>query len=102
MLRFCNFRLPPPPCEFTYAFSLHPLTSSRSTTVQILFFKEDMTETCFVNYYQSKNHKQRYKIKRILCKTIGKCRIKTPRKALGIKVTLSNCMGEWEWIILAV
>ena len=53
-----------------------------------------MTEIYFVNYYQSKNHKQCYKIKKLLCKAIGKCQIKTPERALGIKVALSNYTGE--------
>ena len=34
-----------------------------STSARILFFEEDITKTYFVNYYQSKNHKQRYTIK---------------------------------------
>ena len=49
---------------------------------------------CFVNYYQSKNHKQCYKIKKLLCKTIGKCQAKTPERALRIKVALSNFTEE--------
>ena len=47
-----------------------------------------------MNYYQSKNHKQCYKIKKLLCKTIGKCQAKTPERALRIKVALSNFTEE--------
>ena len=47
--------------------------------VWILFFKEDMADIYFVNYPQSKKHKQRYKIKELLYKAIGKFRIKTPK-----------------------
>ena len=46
-----------------------------------------------MNYYQSKNHKQRYKIKKSLHKAVAKCRIKTPRWALG---SLFNCTGDME------
>ena len=53
-----------------------------------------MTKIYFVNYYQSKNHKQRHQIKKLLYKAIGKCRIKTPRRAMKIKVALFNCTGQ--------
>ena len=75
MLRFCNFRPPPPPCMCPCAFSLHPLPAS--TSIRIWFFKEDMTD---------KNHKQRYRIKKLLYKATGKCWIKTPRRALGSRL----------------
>ena len=74
----------------TCAFSLHPLPFSMS--VRILTFKEDMTETYFVNYFQSKNHKKRYKKEKLMCKAFGKCR--TKGRALGIEVALCNCTGE--------
>ena len=57
------------------AFSLHPLPAS--TSIRIWFFKEDMTD---------KNHKQRYRIKKLLYKATGKCWIKTPRRALGSRL----------------
>ena len=31
---------------------------------------------------------------KLLCEDIGKCQIKTPRRALRIEVALSNCTGE--------
>ena len=92
-LKLCNFRPPTlTPCTCTCTFILHPLLPS--TNVQILSIKEDMTEIYFLNYYQSKNHKQHYKIKKLLWKAIGKCQTKTPRRALGIGVALSNCTWE--------
>ena len=49
----------------------------------------------FVNYDQSKSNKQRYKMKKkLLCKAVRKCRIKTPIRALGIEVALSKCTGK--------
>ena len=53
-----------------------------NASVRILFFKKNMTEKCFVNCYQSKNHKKRYKINKLLRKIIEKCQIKTPIRAL--------------------
>ena len=61
-----------------------------------------MTEIYFVNYYQSKNHKQCYKIKKLLCKAIGKCQIKTPERALGSRLRFLTVRGRYKWIILAV
>ena len=52
-LRIRIFR--PLPCgTCTCTFSLHLLAPT--TSVQILFFKEDMTEIDLVNSYESKNH----------------------------------------------
>ena len=64
----------------------------------MLFWKEDITEIYFVNKYQSKNQKQRYKIQKLLCK----CRIKTPRKALGLSLRFLTVWRRCEWIILSV
>ena len=93
---------PPLPCTCTYAFSLHPLPPI--TSVRIVFFKEGITAIYFANYYQSKNHKQRYKIKKLLYKAIRKWRIRTQRRALRIELALFNCTGRRrrEWIILAI
>ena len=66
------------------------------------FFKRNMTEIYFVNFYQSKHRKQRYKIKKLLYKGIKKCQIKTPRRALGSRVCLLTLRKRWEWLILAV
>ena len=73
MLRSRNFRPPFPNCTCTNDFILHPLAPSMSIPISIS--KEDMAEMYFVNYYESKNHKQRYKIKKLLYKAIGKCPI---------------------------
>ena len=62
------FRSTLPSCTCKYTFSLQPLPLI--TIIKILFFKEDMTEIYFVNYYQSKNRKHRYKIKKLLYKAI--------------------------------
>ena len=64
------------------AHTLLAYTTSPKVSAQILFFKEDIAEIYFVNYYQSKNQKQRFKIKKLLYKDIGKFQIKTPRRAL--------------------
>ena len=42
-----------------------------SSYAPVLLLKEDITEIYFVNYYQSKNHKHRYKIKKLLYKAIA-------------------------------
>ena len=55
-----------------------------------------------MNYYQSKNHKQIYKMKKLLYKTIGRLRIKTPRRALESSLHFLTVQERWEWIILAV
>ena len=62
------FRSTLPSCTCKYTFSLQPLPLI--TIIKILFFKEDMTEIYFVNYYQSKNRKHCYKIKKLLYKAI--------------------------------
>ena len=41
-----------------------------SSYAPVLPLKKDITEIYFVNYYQSKNHKHRYKIKKLLYKAI--------------------------------
>ena len=61
-----------------------------------------MTEIYFANYCRSKNHKQRDKIKKLLYKAIGKCRIKTPKRALGSRLRFLNVKGTSEWIIVAI
>ena len=69
---------PPPPHTHTpvYARALLAYTPSHpSTSAQI----EDMTSTYFAKHYQSKNHKKRYKMKRLLYKAIKKYRIKIPK-----------------------
>ena len=63
------------------------------TTLQTKETTVQSYDIYFVNYYQSKKYKQRYKLKKLLCRAIGKCRIKTSKEALGIEVVLSNCAG---------
>ena len=60
-----------------------------------------MTEIYFVNYFQLKNRKHHYKIKKLLYKSIGKCQIKTPKRALGSSLRFLAVHVRWEWIILA-
>ena len=91
-LRFRNLRASLSSYTCLYVFSLHLLRPS--TSVRILLFKEDVKEIYFLNYYQSKKHKQLYKIEKLLCNAIRKYRIKTSRRPLGIKVALSNCTGK--------
>ena len=45
----------------------------------------------FVNYYKSKNHKQRYKTKKLLYKVIVKYWKETTKNSLGIKDVLFDC-----------
>ena len=98
MLRFCNFG-PLSPCACTYAFNLHPLPPSAS--IQILFFKEDMEEN-FANYYQSKNNKQRFKVKTSLYKAIGKISNEKPTRTLSLSLFFITGQERWEWIILTI
>ena len=93
MLRFLNFRPPPP---VVHAHTLLAYTGCD------LLEKMWVKEINFVNYYQSKNHKQRCKIKKLLYKAVGKCWIKTPRRALRSRVQFLNVRGRWKWIILAI
>ena len=90
-VRFRNFRRPSP-------LYLHIRCSLPfSTSVRIVFFKEDMTKIYLANYYKSKNLKKRYKIKKQLHKAIGKCQIKTPTRALGTSLRFLTVQGRWEW-----
>ena len=65
-LRFRNSRPPLPPVRAHTLLAYTPYPPS--TSVRLVFFKEDITEINFANYYQSKNHKHRYKIKKLLDK----------------------------------
>ena len=78
-LKFGDFRPPPPsPPTHTpvYARALLVYTPSHPSTIAQI---EDMTSTYFAKHYQSKNHKKRYKMKRLLYKAIKKYRIKIPK-----------------------
>ena len=82
-VRFRNFRRPSP-------LYLHIRCSLPfSTSVRVVFFKEDMTKIYLANYYKSKNLKKRYKIKKQLHKANGKCQIKTPTRALGTSLGMA-------------
>ena len=87
--RFRNFN-PPSPCTYAYAFSLHPfLPIMRSILrAQGYYFLKMMRLINFVNYSQWKSQKQCYKIKKLLHKGFGKCRI---------DVALFNYKGRWHW-----
>ena len=80
----------------------YTISSPPCTSVQIVFFNKDMTEIYFANYYESKNHRQRYKIKRLLYKSVGKCRIEAQNRALGMSLYFSSLQERWEWIILTI
>ena len=88
-----------PPCTCTYAFSLHPLLPVR---VYGYYFLIKMCQICFVNSYQSNNHRQRYKIKKLV-QSYQKIQIKTPRRAFDrVCIFFLTTPERWEWIILAV
>ena len=93
-LRFRNFRMTSSPCTYTYALNLHPSTHRDNLL--------SLTEICLVNYYQSKNHKQGYKIKKLLCEAIGKCSIKAPVRDLESSLRFLTVRRRWEWIILSI
>ena len=80
----------------------YTISSPPCTSVQIVFFNKDMTEIYFANYYESKSHRQRYKIKRLLYKSVGKCRIEAQNRALGMSLYFSSLQERWEWIILTI
>ena len=65
-----------------------------------------MAEIYFVNYYESKNHKERYKKKKkkenLFVQSYWKMSIQNTNKSLGIDVALLTVRGRWGWVILAV
>ena len=102
MLRLCNFRPLSPPVRahtlLAYTFPLRLSMIVRNTIVQIIFLKEEITDI----FSELLSIKQRYKIKKLLYKAIGKCQIKTPKKALGSSLHFLTVQVTWEWIILPV
>ena len=72
MLRFFNFR-PPSPAIRAHTPLAYTLSSNLVHMYEYYFLKKSMTEIYFVNYCQLQNYKQRYKIKKLLCKFIRKC-----------------------------
>ena len=99
-LRFRNFR-PPPPVRAHTLLAYTPLPPPPNISVRILFFK-DITESYSTNYYQSRYHKQRSKIRKSPYKYIGKCRIKTPGGDLRSNLRFLTVRGRWELIILII
>ena len=91
---FVILDLSPPLCRCTYAFSLHTVLPSTKVRMLFLYY--------FVNYCQSKNQKQLYKIKKLLHKATEKCRIKTPKTALRSILRFLTIQWRWEWIILVI
>ena len=87
-LRFRNFRTFSPPVR-TYTLSAY--NSYPQYELRILFFKEHTTEISFVNYYQSKKHKKRYKMKKLPYKSIRKCSIIAPKRDLESSLHFFNC-----------
>ena len=62
------FPIHPPSLYVQIRFPSTPLPPI--TIIKILFYKEDMTEMYFVNYYQSKNHKHCHNKKKLLYRAI--------------------------------
>ena len=94
----------PPVCALTLLPSPFPLLlfpPSPLVRAYWYYILKKIWQISFVNSYQSKNSKQRYKIKKPLYKAIGKCWIKTSRRALRSSLLLS-IRGRWKRIILAV
>ena len=94
--RFRNFR-PLCRCTYTYAFILHPFPSS--TSVRLLFFKEDMThlsQIYFVNHCQSKNHTSHITLqnKETTAQSYQKMSKQNAKKSPGIDFALFNCTRE--------
>ena len=69
-----------------HAYTLLAYTPSPLVRACGYYFSENVWQIYFMNYYQWKNHKQRYKIKKLLHKAIKKCQIKTPRRAMELRV----------------
>ena len=79
-----------------------PFHSVRAHTLLAYTPSPPLWHAYFANYYQSKNHKQRYKIKKILFKAIGECQIKIPKRARGSSLHFLTVQRRWKWIILAM
>ena len=75
-------------CTYTDAFNLH--------LPKKIYFVNDMKKIYFLNYYQSKNSKQRYKIKKLLHKTPNCSKMANPNNDIspGIKGVLFNNTGD--------
>ena len=51
-------------------------------------------EIYFVNYYQSKKHKQRFKIKKTILQSYRRMSNQNTKKSSGIKFAFFNCAGK--------
>ena len=87
----------PPVCALTLLPSPSPLLlfpPSPLVRAYGYYILKKIWQIFFVYSYQSKNSKQRYKIKKPLYKAIGKCRIKTWRRALRSSLFLYLYGGD--------
>ena len=80
MLRFRNFR-PPLPFTCTYVFSLDPLCPEYERAD--IIFKRRHDRDIFCELLSIKEPQTVLQNKETIYKSIGKCRIKTPKGALG-------------------
>ena len=97
-LRLGDFRPPPHTHTPVYARALLAYTPSHpSTSTQI----EYMTSTYFAKHYQSKNHKKRYKMKRLLTKPSKNIESKYP-EIPEIEFAPFNCKGKLECTVLVI
>ena len=84
---------PRPPVRAHTLLAYTPFFPSK--TVPIVYFKEDMAQTNFANYYQSKNHQQCYKIKEPV-------ESEHQKRTLGSSLRFSTVQARWKWITLAI
>ena len=77
------------PCFIWFQIKLvkHPITN-----ILIVFFKEDMTKICFVNFYQSKTTINQNKETTV--SSYWKMSNQNTKKSPGIEFALFNCTGE--------
>ena len=99
MLRFRNFR-PPLPFTCTYVFSLDPLCPEYQRAD--IIFKRRHDRDIFCELLSIKEPQTVLQNKETIYKSIGKCRIKIPKGALGSSLHFWDVQGRWEWIILAI
>ena len=84
MLRFLNFR-PTHSCTCTYAFSMH--LPSPSTSIQVLFLKEDMTDI-FSELLSIKEPQRMLQNKEIALQSYRKMSNQNTKKSCGIEFLL--------------
>ena len=81
------------------AYTLFPFLATRG---RIVFYKEDITNVYFANYYQSKNHNSLFKNKETTGQSYRKISNKNTKKSLRISLDFLTLQERWEWIILAI